>query len=329
MNIIFGSQLAVAIEDLADLELLQSEVSLGERISREVAANLPLRAEYVPRKLINGFMRGSTTIKDEQLADEIAILQRKLNDRQDPMLIVAILKNALESERKDIHIKRTQKSAVRQILRALKEDIDSVNTTRPGMSTSFVKTQEGLLLEDIGDLGHFYDWATRVQSLFEDLFVDFDNTIGSSSFKPKGIVSRLAANNYGNSWIRFIKERTNQIFELAATSKPLMTQSFFDSSYSSNTVEKSALSLPAPELVRVRIENSGQGAIKFEKTWASRAQARQELKAFLSLLNTLIDASERIDLVEISIESNNGISLSLQEITQSKTEETLNKLLSD
>jgi hypothetical protein len=108
-----------------------------------------------------------------------------------------------------------------------------------------------------------------------------------------------------------------------------MTQSFFDDNYSSNTFKENSLSLPAPESVRVRIENSGQGAIKFEKTWSSKAQARQELKAFLSLLNTLIDASERIDLVEISIESNNGISLSLQEITQSKIEETLNKLISD
>jgi hypothetical protein len=245
------------------------------------------------------------------------------------MLIVAILKNAVERERKDIHIKRTQKSAVRQILRALKEDLNSVSTTRSGMSTSFVKTQQDLLLEDVGDHGHFFDWAMRVQSLFEDLFVDYGNTIDSSSFKPKGIVSRLAANNYGNSWMRFIKERTNQIYELAVTSKPLMTQSFFDDNYSSNTFKENSLSLPAPESVRVRIENSGQGAIKFEKTWSSKAQARQELKAFLSLLNTLIDASERIDLVEISIESNNGISLSLQEITQSKIEETLNKLISD
>jgi hypothetical protein len=41
-----------------------------------------------------------------------------------------------------------------------------------------------------------------------------------------------------------------------------------------------------------------------------------------------VDPKERIDLVEISIESTNGISLSLQEVTQGKIKETLDKLLS-
>jgi hypothetical protein len=78
----------------------------------------------------------------------------------------------------------------------------------------------------------------------------------------------------------------------------------------------------------VRIENSGQGAVKFEKTWSSKAEAKAGMNSFFALLTTLVDPNERIDLVEISIESTNGVSLSLQEVTQDKIKETLDKVLS-
>ncbi len=328
MNFFSGSQLAVAIEDLANQELLISEEKLADRLVREITAHLPLKEDEVPRKLINGFMRGSTSFNDEQLAEELSRLQRTLDDHQDPMLIVAVVKNAIDRERKDIHIKRTQKSAVRQILRAVKDDLELVETNRPGMIASFIRTRDDLLVIDLHNDSQIFDWANQVQRLFEDLFVSDDKFSPSKSFKPKGIVTRLAANNYANSWTRFIQERTSQIFELAQTSKPLMTQSFVESSFAYNLKRDTSFRQPRSESIKVRIENSGQGAVKFEKTWSSKSEAKDGMSAFFSLLTTLVDPNERIDLVEISIESTNGISLSLQEVTQGKIKETLDKLLS-
>ncbi len=328
MNFFSGSQLAVAIEDLANQELLESEEILADRIVREIAALLPLKEAEVPRKLINGFMRGSTSFNDDQLADELSRLQRTIDDNQDPMLIVAVVKNAIDRERRDIHIKRTQKSAVRQILRAVKDDLELVETTRPGIVDSFIRTKDDLLVTEIHNEGQIFDWANRVQRLFEDLFVSEDKSSPSKSIKPKGIVTRLAANNYANSWTRFIQERTSQISELAQTSKPLMTQSFVESSFAYNLKRDTTFRQPSSESIKVRIENSGQGAVKFEKTWSSKSEAKAGMNAFFSLLTTLVDPKERIDLVEISIESTNGISLSLQEVTQGKIKETLDKLLS-
>jgi hypothetical protein len=222
MTFFSGSQLAVAIEVLANRELLESEEILGDRITRELCTHLPVRAEDFPRKLINGFLRGSTTIKDEQLADEIAILQRKLDDRQDPMLVVALVKHSIDRERKDIHIKRTQKSAVRQILRAVKDDLELVETTRQGMVDSFTRSKDDLLVTEINSEGQIFEWANQVQRLFEDLFVSDDKDSHSSNFKRKGVVTRLAANNYANSWFRFIKEKSSELYQLAQVSKPLM-----------------------------------------------------------------------------------------------------------
>lgn len=328
MNFFSGSQLAVAIEDLANQELLNSEEMLADRLVREITTHLPLKEDEVPRKLINGFMRGSTSFNNEQLSEELSRLQRTINDQQDPMLIVAVVKNAIDRERRDIHIKRTQKSAVRQILRAVKDDLELVETTRPGMIDSFMRTKDDLLITEIHNDIQIFDWANQVQRLFEGLFVSDDSFSPSKSFKPKGIVTRLAANNYVNSWTRFIQERTSQIFELAQVSKPLMTQSFVESAFSSNIYKTGSMRLPKSESIKVRIENSGQGAVKFEKTWSSKSEAKAGMNAFFALLTTLVDPNERIDLVEISIESTNGVSLSLQEVTQDKIKETLDKVLS-
>jgi RNase P protein component len=270
-------------------------------------------------------MRGSTTIKDDLLAREFIILQSSLNDRQDPMLLVSIVKNEVQRERKDIHIKRTQKSAVRQILRALKEDINSVSTTRPGMEASFVKTQQELLLQDIRQQDQLIDWAMRTQRLYEDLFVDYENTDSSSSFKPKGIVSRLAASNYGNSWMKFIKERADQILAIAPTSKPLMSNSMIESTFRTDMFGLSPTRPASSESIRVSIRNGGQG---ITQTWASKAEARKELPSFISLLSTLVDADNEIESVEISLAATNEISINLKGVTQSKVEQTLTKLLS-
>ncbi len=326
MTFFSGSQLAVAIEDLANRELLESEDILGDRITRELCTHLPVRAEDVPRKLINGFMRGSTTIKDEQLADEIAILQRKLDDRQDPMLVVALVKHSIDRERKDIHIKRTQKSAVKQILRAVKDDLDLVETTRSTMIASFKRTKDDLLVVEIHSEGAVFDWADQVQRLYEDLFVSDDKSSLTNSFKPRGIVSRLAASNYSNSWIRFIKERAHQIYELAPLSKPLMTQSLVESSLSFKLKRESTQRGPSHESIRVSITNDGQGIFQ---TWASKAEARRELSSFISILSTLVDVDDEIESVEISIATTNEINISLKAVTQSKIEKTLSKLLSD
>lgn len=328
MNFFSGSQLAVAIEDLAHQELLNSEEILADRIVREIVNQLPLNEHEIPRKLINGFMRGSTSFNDERLTEEMSRFQRTVNDHQDPVLVVAVVKNAIDRERKDIHIKRTQKSAVRQVLRALKDDLELVPHARPGMIESFMRTKDGLLEKEFNADYQILDWTHQVQRLFEDLFVSDDKSSSSISIRPKGIVTRLAANNYANSWTRFVQERTSQISELAQISKPLMTQSFVESTFASNLKRVPGISSLRPESIKVRIENSGQGAVKFEKTWSSKSEAKAGMNAFFSLLTTLVEPNERIDLVEISIESTNGVSLSLQEVTQVKIKETLDKLLS-
>jgi hypothetical protein len=331
VNFFSGSQLAVAIEDLANRELSQAELVLSERIIDQICEHLPYRRVDVPRRLINGFMRGSTAIKDEQLSDEIQGLLRQVDLKQDPLLLVSIIKNALDRERKDLHIRRTQKSAVRQVLRAIKDDLENTPTTKPEMVSSFIRSQQELLSKEIKDAGAVYTWADDVLSLYFDLFADLDKSITHATFNPKGIVSRPAANNYGNAWMRFIKDHLSELFETAATSKPLMSSAYMDSSFGSsfNLNRSSHVSEPrSQEVIRVAIENTGQGAIKFEKKWSSKSEAREGLTAFFALLTTLVDPNERIDLVEISIESTNGVSLSLQEVTADKIKNTLNKLLS-
>ena len=331
MNFFSGSQLAAAIEDLATLELTQAELILSERIVAQLCSHLPLHSEEIPKKLINGFMRGSTAFNDEQIADEIYRLQRQSTDRQDPMLIVGIIKNSLERERKEIHIRRTQKSAVRQILRAVKDDLENTVTTKPSMVSSFMRSQQDLLTQEIASSEATYIWADRVLELYTDLFVDVNNSLTDTNFKPKGIVSRLAANNYGNAWMRFVKEHMTQLYEKAQVSKPIATTSLMESAFGSDfNLNRTNYNQPPKqgESIRVVIENSGQGAVKFEKTWSSKSDAKAGMNAFFALLTTLVDPNERLDLVEISIESTNGISLSLQEVTQDKIKETLDKLLS-
>ena len=331
MNFFSGSQLAVAIEDLANRELSQAELILSERIIDQICEHLPYRRVDVPRRLINGFMRGSTAIKDEQLAEEIQGLLRQVDLKQDSLLLVSIIKNSLDRERKDLHIRRTQKSAVRQVLRAIKDDLENTPTTKPEMVSSFVRSQQELLSKEIKDAGAVYTWADDVLSLYLDLFANLDKSLSHAVFNPKGIVSRPAANNYGNGWMRFIKDHLSELYETAVTSKPLFSSVFVDSAFGSDFNLNRTNYNQSPkqtESIRVVVENSGQGAVKFEKTWSSKSEAKAGMNAFFALLTTLVDPNERIDLVEISIESTNGVSLSLQEVTQDKIKETLDKLLS-
>lgn len=335
MNFFSGSQLAVAIEDLANQQLLESEEILAERIVQELTTALPLRVEDIPKKLINGFMRGSTSFKEEQLAGELTLLERKLGqtigDFSVALSIVTHIKYALERERKDIHIKRTQKSAIRQVLRFLKDDLSEVSEMNLTSLSDYVRTQHELLEQQFSDSNEIEYWSAHVLHMFNGIFVDHSESSNLSIRKSKTLISQKAAINYSNAWNRFIDTNRRELFERASSSKPLpqhfsnYSNSQRRSSISADMVENSGSS----DSIRVLIENTGSGAIKFEKTWASKSEARKELKAFLSLLNTLVDSKERIDLFEVSIESTNRISLTLQEVFQSKIEETLNQVLAD
>jgi len=335
MNFFSGSQLAVAIEDLANQQLLESEEILAERIIQEITFALPFRAEDIPKKLINGFMRGSTSFKEDQLAGELTLLERKLGitlgDFNDALSIVTHIKFSLERERKDIHIRRTQKSAIKQVLRYLKEDLEQTSQMRSFDLETFVTNQSKLLEQDFSELMEIESWAAHVLHMFHGVYVDFDEQDSSPSSRPKNKISQAAAMNYSNAWNRFIDANSRQLFELAQQSKPLPQHFSSDTNFqvSSKKIINSSINLSSRQAIRVLIENTGSGAIKFEKTWASKSEARKELKAFLSLLNTLVDSKERIDLFEVSIESTNGISLTLQEVFQSKIEETLSHLLAD
>jgi hypothetical protein len=215
------------------------------------------------------------------------------------------------------------------VLRAVKEDLESIPIARPEMIDSFIRSQHELLTKEIFDSNATYIWAESVFDLYFDLFVSADNSLSESSFKPKGIVSRVAANNYGNAWSRFISDHMNVLYGRAQSSKSLNTSSSLINSQGSNVSRN--LSAPtsstSQESIRVLIEMEGEGAIKLEKTWSNRDDARAGLAAFYSVLTTLVDPNERIDFVEISIESTNGVSLALRDVTQSKIEETLNKVL--
>ena len=335
MNFFSGSQLAVAIEVLATQQLLESEDILAERIIQEITSALPLRAEDIPKKLINGFMRGSTSFKEDQLADELMLLQSRIGltvgDLNDALSMVTHIKYSLERERKDIHIKRTQKSAIKQVLRFLKDDLHESPEMNPVSLSDYIRTHQELLEQRFSDSNEIEYWSAHVLHMFNGIFVDHSDLSTSNLRKPKNQISEKAAINYSNAWNRFIDANRRELFEQAVISKPL-PQHFSNISNYQKPQETSfdmVQTFNASQTIRVLIENSGQGAIKFEKTWASKSEARKDLKAFLSLLNTLVDSGERIDLFEVSIESTNGISLTLQEVFQSKIEETLNKVLSD
>ena len=335
MNFFSGSQLAVAIEDLANQQLLESEDVLAERIVQELTTALPIHAGNIPKKMINGFMRGSTSFKEDQLADELMLLQRRTGltngDLNDALSMVTHIKYSLERERKDIHIKRTQKSAIKQVLRFLKDDLHE----SPGMNlvslSDYIRTQQELLEQRFSDSNEIEYWSAHVLHMFNGIFVDHSDSSESNLRKPKNQISQKAAINYSNAWNRFMDSNRRELFERAPSSKPLPQHFSNVSSYQKpqETSFDMIQNFSTSQTIRVLIENSGQSPIKFEKTWSSKSEARKELKAFLALLNTLVDSKERIDLFEVSIESTNGISLTLQEVFQPKIEETLNQVLAD
>jgi sugar/nucleoside kinase (ribokinase family) len=70
MEIVSGMKIAAAIDDLATNDLENAEQELADQLADKIAETFGVSHELIPKRLINGMMRGSTSLKLDQIVDE-------------------------------------------------------------------------------------------------------------------------------------------------------------------------------------------------------------------------------------------------------------------
>jgi hypothetical protein len=163
-------------------------------------------------------MRGSTSLKIEQIVDEFHRLQGRLNDDRDAEKLATEILNRVEKERRNIHRQRIQRSAVRQVLRALTSDALRSPSLETWNSASNTRVQAEILDFQVADAAQIFNWAEAVLKLYYDFFVETESRDSSNTRKLKGMVSQGAAKNYSSAWNRFIDENYSEIFLLVQNS---------------------------------------------------------------------------------------------------------------
>lgn len=212
MEIVSGIKIAAAIDDLATDGLEKAEQALADQLTEEIAETFGVQHETVPIRLINGMMRGSTSLKIDQIVDEVHRMQGRINDDRDAELLATQILNSVERQRRDIHRQRTSRSAVRQVLRALSSEALRSPSFEEWNSSSLIRAQSQLQDQSINSPQEIFEWGALVLRLYYDLFVEQGKQDSSSIRKPKGQVSQGAAKNYASAWNRFIDENANEIF---------------------------------------------------------------------------------------------------------------------
>jgi hypothetical protein len=212
MEIVSGMKIAAAIDDLATNGLENAEQALADQLADEIAETFGVSHELIPKRLINGMMRGSTSLKLDQIVDEIHRMQGRINDDRDAESLATQILNSVERQRRDIHRQRTARSAVRQVLRALSSEALRSPSFEEWNSSSLIRAQSELQDQSINSPQEIFEWGALVLRLYYDLFVEQGKQDSSLIRKPKGQVSQGAAKNYASAWNRFIDEKANEIY---------------------------------------------------------------------------------------------------------------------
>jgi hypothetical protein len=212
MEIVSGIKIAAAIDDLATNGLENAEQALADQLADEIAETFGVSHELIPKRLINGMMRGSTSLKLDQIVDEIHRMQGRINDDRDAESLATQILNSVERQRRDIHRQRTARSAVRQVLRALSSEALRSPSFEEWNSSSLIRMQSELQDQSINSPQEIFEWGALVLRLYYDLFVEQGKQDSSLIRKPKGQVSQGAAKNYASAWNRFIDENASEIY---------------------------------------------------------------------------------------------------------------------
>jgi hypothetical protein len=355
-------KMAVAIDDLATNNLENAEQEMAEQLAEEISETFEVDPETVPQRLINGMMRGSTQLKMDQIVEEIHRMQGRINDGRDAESLATRILNNVERQRKDIHRQRIQRSAIRQVLRALSSD----SLRSPGIeewnSSSIFRMQSELTEREIQDPSEIYNWASAVLRLYYDIFVETGERDSSITRNSKSQVSQGAAKNYSSAWIRFIEENEQYIFSHAQNSRlsenpSQKSKPDFDNTLS---ISNNLMSMSPPSYIReeplakevpmsyemnrapkpaskkdsdnisvaVTELKSGEKPKRREMTWPSKASALQGLEKFFIVIENLVPNNARLDLVEISMTVNGATeTLTLEEIDPAGLKAMLEALL--
>jgi len=363
MEIVSGMKMAAAIDDLATNDLENAEQEMAEQLAEEISETFGVDPETVPQRLINGMMRGSTSLNLNQIVEEIHRMQGRTNDSRDAEALATRILNNVERQRKDIHRQRIQRSAIRQVLRALSSD----SLRSPGIELWNVdvvhRVQQRLRAREISGPHEVYDWASAVLRLYYDIFVETGERDSSMTRKSKGLVSQGAAKNYSSAWTRFIEENESVIFSHAQESRILTDQSI-KKSRSENVepisfnIQKMSMTPPSlsqdsyiakeapPKFEMDRIsepsikqvsENvsvtvteikAGEKPKRREMSWPSKENALLGLNKFFIVIESFAPNNARLDLVEISMTVNGQTeTLTLEEIDPAGLKSMLQALL--
>ena len=363
MEIVSGTKMAAAIDDLATNDLENAEEAMAEQLAEEISETFGVDPESVPQRLINGMMRGSTSLKLDQIVEEIHRMQGRINDGRDAEALATLILNSVETQRKDIHRQRIQRSAIRQVLRALSSD----SMRSPGIeewnSSSIYRMQSELNEREIRGPHEVYDWASAVLRLYYDIFVETGERDSSLTRKSRGLVSQGAAKNYSSAWTRFIEENESVIYSHAEQSyistdqsvkKPrseymqtissnvqkmsMEPPSFAQDAYMTRELpDRLEMSPPAAPVVQEKLEpvsvtitehKNGEKPKRIEQNWPSRKNALQGLTKFFLVVESFVPNNARIDQVEISMTVNGQTeTLTLEEIDPAGLKSMLQALL--
>jgi len=363
MEIVSGTKMAAAIDDLATNDLENAEEAMAEQLAEEISETFGVDPEQVPQRLINGMMRGSTSLKLDQIVEEIHRMQGRINDSRDAEVLATLILNSVETQRKDIHRQRIQRSAIRQVLRALSSD----SMRSPGIeewnSSSIYRMQSELNEREIRGPHEVYEWASAVLRLYYDIFVETGERDSSLTRKSRGLVSQGAAKNYSSAWTRFIEENESVIYSHAEQSYISLDQSvkkpkseymqtissnvqkmsmgppsFEQDAYMAREVpDRLEMSPPAAPVVQEKLEpvsvtitehKNGEKPKRIEQNWPSRENALQGLTKFFIVVESYVPNNARIDQVEISMTVNGQTeTLTLEEIDPAGLKSMLQALL--
>jgi len=363
MEIVSGTKMAAAIDDLATNDLENAEEAMAEQLAEEISETFGVDPESVPQRLINGMMRGSTSLKLDQIVEEIHRMQGRINDGRDAEALATRILNNVERQRKDIHRQRIQRSAIRQVLRALSSD----SMRSPGIeewnSSSIYRMQSELNEREIRGPHEVYEWASAVLRLYYDIFVETGERDSSLTRKSRGLVSQGAAKNYSSAWTRFIEENESVIFSHAEQSYISTDQSVKNpkSEYMqtiSSNIQKMSMEPPSfaqdaymarevpdrlemsppvapvaqeklePVSVTITEHKNGEKPKRIEQNWPSRENALQGLTKFFIVVESYVPNNARIDQVEISMTVNGQTeTLTLEEIDPAGLKSMLQALL--
>ena len=363
MEIVSGMKMAAAIDDLATNDLENAEQEMAEQLAEEISETFGVNPETVPQRLLNGMMRGSTSLKIDQIVEEIHRMQGRINDGRDAEALATRILNNVERQRKDIHRQRIQRSAIRQVLRALSSD----SLRSPGIeewnSSSIYRMQSELNEREIRGPHEVYDWASAVLRLYYDIFVETGERDSSLTRKSRGLVSQGAAKNYSSAWTRFVEENEALIFSHADQSyivtdqsvkKPkseyvepmsfniqkmsMAPASFSQDSYMAKEApakyemdrkpEPSVKQASENVSVTVTELKNGEKPIRREMSWPSKENALLGLNKFFIVIESFAPNNARLDLVEISMTVNGQTeTLTLEEIDPAGLKSMLQALL--